>query len=272
LNVPNLLQQEAAVRLAVFAGTLALVVLAEQLWPRRPASVPRSSRWFDNLSLVVANTLVVRFCLPLLPVGAALAAHARQLGILNRVEWPSGMEVALSILALDLTIYFQHRLVHAVHLLWRAHRVHHSDLDFDASTGLRFHPLEIALSLLIKMGTVFLLGAPAVAVVLFEVLLNATSIFNHANLRLPPRVDIWLRRFMVTPDMHRVHHSPQLAETNKNFGFNFPWWDRLFGTYRDQPAAGHDAMQIGLGEFRDPPDQTLWGLLLQPLRRTSSGA
>jgi sterol desaturase/sphingolipid hydroxylase (fatty acid hydroxylase superfamily) len=243
-----------------------MVALAESRWPRRLASVSRSARWFNNLALVAMNTLVVRSCLPLLAVGAALAAQERRLGIFNRMEWPSGLAVVLSILALDLTIYFQHRLLHAVRLLWRAHRVHHSDLDFDASTGLRFHPLEIVLSMMTKMGAVVLLGAPAVAVVLFEVLLNATSIFNHANLRLPPRVDCWLRRVMVTPDMHRVHHSSQLAETNSNFGFNFPWWDRLFGTYLDQPAAGHDAMQIGLSEFRDPSDQALWRLLVQPLR------
>lgn len=261
-----ILEYEPAFRLAGFGGTLALVGLAQTLWPRRPACAPRARRWLTNVTLVIVNTLVVRFCVPLLAVGTAVAAEESGFGLLNRIGWPPAAEIVAAILLLDLGIYFQHRLVHAVPLLWRVHRMHHSDLDFDASTGLRFHPLEIVLSMLIKMGLVALMGAPVTAVVVFEVLLNATSIFNHANLRLPITVDRVLRRIVVTPDMHRVHHSVQRAETDSNFGFNFPWWDRLFGTYRDQPQRGHAAMTIGLPEFRETREQTLWRLLLQPTR------
>ena len=262
-----ILEHEPSVRAAAFAGTLLLAALAQTLWPKRPASAPRLPRWITNLSLVVLNTLVLRFGFPLLAVGAARLAQRADFGLFNHLALPSAIELVAAVLLLDLAIYFQHRLMHAVPVLWRLHRMHHSDLDFDASTGLRFHPLEIVVSMLIKMGLVAVLGASMVAVVIFEVLLNATSIFNHANLRLPEPFDRGLRRLVVTPDMHRVHHSVHVAETDSNFGFNFPWWDRLFGTYRPQPAAGHDRMVIGLPEFRDPRDQRLWQLLLQPGRR-----
>ncbi len=260
------LEHESMVRLVGFLGVLAAISLAEQRWPRRPASAPRALRWTNNVSLIVPSILIVRLCVPLLAVGTAIQADAHRAGLFNFTAFPPWVELVMAVLALDLGIYLQHRGLHAVPLLWRAHRVHHSDLDFDASTGLRFHPLEIVLSMLIKMTLVWFLGASAVAVVSFEVLLNATSLFNHANLLLPPRMDGWLRRLVVTPDMHRIHHSRRTAERSSNFGFSFPWWDRMFGTYREEPLAGHHAMEIGLSEFRDARDQTFWGLLLQPLR------
>ena len=261
-----ILEHEPVIRLAGFAGMLVLLGAAQALWPRRPTSAPRLRRWVTNLALVVVDTAAVRLLVPLLAVGTALAMQEAGVGLFNLTPLPASVEFGAAILLLDLGIYFQHRLVHAVPLLWRAHRMHHSDLDFDATTGVRFHPLEILLSMLIKMGLVVVIGASPAAVIVFEVLLNATSIFNHANLKLPLGVDRWLRRVLVTPDMHRVHHSVHHDETDSNFGFNFPWWDRLFATYRDQPVDGHDAMRIGLPEFRPDVEQGLWCLLMQPVR------
>lgn len=197
-------------------------------------------------------------------MGMAGLAQERGWGLFNNYPVPYAAAVVLSILALDLVIYFQHVMFHAVPLLWRMHRMHHADLDFDLTTGVRFHPFEIVISLGIKIGAVALLGAPILAVLLFEILLNATSIFNHANWRLPLGLDRVLRWFVVTPDMHRVHHSVHRDETNSNFGFNLPWWDRVFGTYRAQPREGHERMTIGLTQFRDPRQLHLWRLLIQP--------
>jgi sterol desaturase/sphingolipid hydroxylase (fatty acid hydroxylase superfamily) len=196
----------------------------------------------------------------------ALVAEQRGWGLMNAVAAPAWIAVPVSVLLLDLAIYLQHVAFHAVPALWRLHRMHHADLDIDVTTGLRFHPIEIVLSMGIKLAVVTALGAPAVAVLVFEVLLNATSMFNHANLRLPQPIDRALRWLVVTPDMHRVHHSVAVAETNSNYGFNLPWWDRLFGTYRDQPAAGHDGMTIGVERFRSPRDLMLDRMLLQPFR------
>ncbi|MCL7942250.1 sterol desaturase family protein [Halomonas sp. ATCH28] len=213
---------------------------------------------------MVIDTLAARLFFPLAAVGAALVAAEQGWGLFNLVSVPKGLAVVVSVVMLDVAIYFQHRLFHAVPWLWRLHRMHHADLEFDVTTGLRFHPLEILISMGIKLAVVTLLGTPALAVLIFEVLLNATSMFNHGNVRLPARVDRWLRLAVVTPDMHRVHHSIVRQETDSNFGFNLPWWDRLFGTYRDQPAAGHLGMTIGIEAFREAHDLRLDRMLLQP--------
>jgi sterol desaturase/sphingolipid hydroxylase (fatty acid hydroxylase superfamily) len=242
---------EPIIRLGLFAGVLLLMALWEALAPRRRPTVSKSLRWSSNLGLVALDTLAARFLVPVGAVGTAWLAQQRGWGVLNNVPLPGWLAVALAVVALDFAIYLQHVMFHAVPLLWRLHMVHHADLDFDASTGVRFHPIEILLSLGIKMGVVVLLGASAGAVLLFEVLLNATSVFNHGNVRLPGWLDRLLRLVVVTPEMHRVHHSVLARETNSNFGFNLPWWDFLFGTYRAQPAEGHERMTIGLKQLRD---------------------
>ncbi len=253
-----------AIRLAFFLGVFAMVAICEALAPRRARTLPRRARWPNNVGVVVLNTLVLRLVFPTAAVGVALAAEARGWGLFNAVGVPIWLAVPLSVVLLDLVIYLQHVMFHAVPALWRLHRMHHADLDFDVTTGTRFHPIEILLSMLIKLTLVAALGPPAVAVLIFEVLLNASSMFNHGNLAIPRHIDRVLRWFLVTPDMHRVHHSVVVAETNSNFGFNLPWWDRLFGTYRAQPAAGHAAMTIGIEQFRDPGDLRLDRMLIQP--------
>lgn len=258
---------EAAVRLGSFAGLLLLLFGAERLLPRR--AVGRLGRVGTNLLIVVLNTLLLRLCFPLMAVGVAIWAAGHGWGLFNLLAWPSWWEVIAAILLLDMLIYWQHRLMHAVPLLWRLHRMHHSDLAFDVSTAVRFHPLEIGLSMLIKMAAVLLLGADPGAVILFEVILSSASLFEHANLRLTKRLDNVLRCLIVTPDMHRVHHSVHQLETDSNFGFSLSVWDRLFGSYRAQPQDGHDAMQIGLHEFRQHQDQGFSQLMLQPFRQVS---
>ncbi|MBM7456997.1 sterol desaturase/sphingolipid hydroxylase (fatty acid hydroxylase superfamily) [Oceanisphaera litoralis] len=258
---------EPLIRLGAFAGVLLLMMLWEWRAPRRPQHLGRLRRWPHNLLLVVINTLLLRWCFPLAAVGAAWLAAERGWGLFNAITLPVWACVVLSLLILDLLIYLQHRLFHAVPWLWRLHRVHHTDLEFDVTTGLRFHPLEILLSMVIKLAAVTLLGAPALAVLLFEVLLNATAMFNHGNVLLSKRLDRRLRLVLVTPDMHRVHHSVIPIETDSNFGFNLPWWDRLFGTYRAQPRAGQLGMTLGLNRFRNPAELRLHRLLLQPFRR-----
>ena len=263
------MQGESVIRLAYFLGVFLPVALGEYVWPRRRLSVSRGHRWFCNLSVAVIDTLAVRLMIPLIPVALAELAGVRGWGLLNLVGLPRSFEIVLAVLALDLVIYLQHRAFHRVPLFWRFHRVHHTDLDLDVSSGTRFHPLEILLSQLIKLGAVALLGAPAAAVLFFEIVLNATSLFNHGNLRIPGAVDAWLRLLLVTPDMHRVHHSVIPRETDSNFSFNVPWWDRLFGTYRDQPREGHQGMAIGLKEFRDANQLGLGYLLMLPIRNRS---
>jgi sterol desaturase/sphingolipid hydroxylase (fatty acid hydroxylase superfamily) len=216
--------------------------------------------------VAVLDTVLGRIVAPTGAVGFALLAEERGWGLFNRVAWPVWLELLLALFLLDLTIYLQHRLFHYVPVLWRLHRMHHADLDVDVTTGARFHPVEILLSLGIKFGVIVALGAPALAVLLFEIGLNATSMFNHSNVRLPSAVERLLRWFVVTPDMHRVHHSVVRRETDSNFGFNFPWWDRLFGTYRSKPEAGHEAMTLGIGQFRDPRELRLDRMLTQPFR------
>jgi sterol desaturase/sphingolipid hydroxylase (fatty acid hydroxylase superfamily) len=242
---------ELPIRLGFFFGIFGMMAVWELVAPRRRLHTSKLLRWFNNIGLVFLNSLLLRLVFPAAAVGMALFAREQAWGLFNYLEIPVWLAVATSVVTMDLFIYLQHVMVHAVPALWRLHRVHHADLDFDVTTGARFHPLEILLSMLIKFAVILLLGAPVVAVVIFEVILNATSMFNHANVRLPARVDRFLRWVVVTPDMHRVHHSVEDDETNSNFGFNLPWWDRLLGTYRDQPRAGHEAMTIGIRTFRD---------------------
>ena len=261
-----LLTHEPLIRLAAFAGILALMAGLEAWLPRRPRSAGRWLRWPSNLGVVVLDSLMVRLVFPTAAVGLAVALEGRGVGLLPWLGVPQPLAILLAVVLLDLAIYLQHVMFHAVPALWRLHRMHHADLDFDVTTGLRFHPVEILLSMAIKLMVVMALGAPAVAVLVFEVLLNATAMFNHANLRLPERFDRVLRLVLVTPDMHRVHHSVVPRETNSNFGFNLAVWDRLFGTYRAQPAAGHEAMTIGIEQFRDIGELRLDRMLTQPLR------
>ena len=263
----EVLAAETLIRLGVFVGVLVLLVAGELLAPRRALTVPRLRRWPDNLAIVAIDTVLLRIVFPTAAVSLALVAEANEWGLLNLVAAPMWLAIPVAIILLDLVIYAQHVLFHAVPVLWRVHRMHHADLDIDVTTGIRFHPVEILLSMVIKLGAVVVLGAPALAVMIFEIVLNATAMFNHSNIRLPKAVDRRLRRIVVTPDMHRVHHSVEVRETSSNFGFNLPWWDHLFGTYRAQPQAGHEGMTIGLPVFREWADLRLHRMLIQPLRR-----
>ncbi|KAB6714701.1 MULTISPECIES: sterol desaturase family protein [Roseobacteraceae] len=267
----SILSAEPTIRLAVFLGVLVAMVLWEIAAPRRRRDIPRVIRWTNNLALVVVDTILLRLSFPILAVGLAAMAQDRGWGLLNNVDVPVWVSVGVSMLLLDLAIYLQHVMFHAVPGLWRLHRMHHADLDFDATTGLRFHPVEILISMGIKLAVVAALGPPAVAVLLFEVILNATALFNHANIDLPRPVDRVLRLIVVTPDMHRVHHSVDPRETNSNYGFSLPWWDRLLGTYVAQPAKGHEEMKIGIEQFRTRRDLWLDRMLIQPVRGPASG-
>jgi sterol desaturase/sphingolipid hydroxylase (fatty acid hydroxylase superfamily) len=261
------LAHETAIRLGFFAGVFALVALWEVVAPRRALGVPKAPRWAANLALAALDAALLRLVFPLAAAGVAAFAADNGWGLLNHFEVPFGLAAPLAVVALDFVIWLQHVMVHAVPALWRLHRVHHADLDYDLSTGTRFHPVEIGLSMAIKFAAITVIGPPVVAVVVFEVLLNVTAMFNHGNIRLPEAADRRLRWLVVTPDMHRVHHSVEDDETNSNFGFALPWWDRLFGTYRDQPRAGHEAMTIGIHGHRDPREvQRLGAMLMLPLR------
>ena len=264
---------ESLIRMSVFLGILVAMAIWEAAAPRRRREVSRRLRWTNNLGVVVVDTVLVRLTFPIVAVGFALLAQERGWGRLNGFEMPVWFAFVVALLALDLAIYFQHVIFHAVPVLWRLHRMHHADLDFDVTTGLRFHPVEILLSMGIKLAVVASLGPPAVAVLVFEVLLNATSMFNHSNVRISLGVDRALRWIVVTvtPDMHRVHHSIHPHETNSNFGFNLPWWDRLFGTYRAQPSQGHESMTLGIEQFRTRRDLWLDRMLIQPLLGPASG-
>ncbi|SLN38146.1 Fatty acid hydroxylase superfamily protein [Pseudoruegeria aquimaris] len=264
------MEHEALIRLSVFLGLFAVLATAEALLPKRPRRESRVRRWRTNWALVVIDTLSLRLvalALPLLAVGAALDAAARGWGFLNALAWPTWLEMLLAILILDLAIWAQHLVTHKVPLLWRLHRVHHADRDMDVTTAIRFHPVEIALSMLLKIGLVYLLGPSALAVVMFEVLLNGTAMFNHANLRLPPRLDAALRLVIVTPDMHRVHHSDRRDEHDSNYGFSLSIWDRIFGTYVPQPEAGHEGMTVGLQWQDERPAKLGWSLWLPFARK-----
>ena len=263
------MENEALIRLSVFAGLFTLFAVIEALAPRRVRSQPRSTRWVTNWAMTILNTLTLRlmaFGLPLLAVGAAMDAGANGWGLFNRVDLGPVAETMLAILILDFAIWAQHLVTHKVPLLWRLHRVHHADRDIDVTTAIRFHPVEIALSMLLKIGLVYLLGPSALAIILFEIILNGTAMFNHANIRLPLGLDRALRLVLVTPDMHRVHHSVHRREHDSNYGFALSIWDRLLGTYVAQPEAGHDDMQIGLQWQDNSPSKLGWSLGL-PFRR-----
>lgn len=267
-----LFEHETVIRLGSFLGVLGLMGLWESLAPARPLRLPRAMRWTNNLGLVFLNSFLLRLLLPVGALGVAALAQERGWGLFNLVQIPAWAAIIGSVVILDLVIWLQHVMVHAIPLLWRLHRVHHADPDYDVTTGARFHPLEIFLSMGIKFAAVVLLGPPLVAVLIFEVLLNAMAMFNHGNVRLPATLDRLLRWLIVTPDMHRVHHSVEDDEANSNFGFNLSWWDRLFGTYREQPRGGHQGMVIGIRKFRDPRAVSwLPGLLMLPFRGSISG-
>lgn len=258
---------EAVIRLGAFLGVFAAMAIWEVLAPRRAQRIGRRDRWPGNLGIVVLDTVAVRIAFPMAAVGMALLAEAEGWGLFHWLALPHGVAVMAAVVLLDLAIYTQHVVFHAVPLLWRLHRMHHADLELDATSGLRFHPLEILLSMLLKLAVVLALGAPALAVLVFEVLLNASAMFSHGNVRLPLPLDRLLRRVVVTPDMHRIHHSILRAETDSNYGFNLALWDRVFGTYRAEPAAGQQGLTIGIERFRDPAELRLDRMLLQPFRR-----
>jgi sterol desaturase/sphingolipid hydroxylase (fatty acid hydroxylase superfamily) len=266
------MQHEVAIRLGFFFGILVAMALWEIIAPRRSLTVSKSVRWTNNLGLVFLNSILLRLIFPAAALGVAAFAVKNDWGLLNYFELPFVLAVVLSVVVMDFIIYLQHVLMHAVPTLWRIHRVHHADLDYDVTTGARFHPIEIILSMLIKFATIVVLGPPVVAVVIFEVILNAMSMFNHGNVRLPLGLDKVLRLFVVTPDMHRVHHSVEDNETNSNFGFNLSIWDRLFGTYIAQPREGHEGMTIGIHGYRDPRQvDQLPGMLVLPFIGKISG-
>lgn len=266
-------QHETAVRLGAFALTFLAVALWELAAPQRDLTLPRAVRWRGNLGLVLLNTALLRVVFPTAAVGVAALAVAKGWGVLNVWQLPAWAAVLLAVVALDFVVWLQHVMVHAVPTLWRLHRVHHADLDCDLTTGARFHPLEIGLSMGIKFAAIVLLGAPVLAVVVFEVLLSSCAMFNHGNIRLPARADRVLRWFMVTPDMHRVHHSVEDDESHCNFGFNLTGWDRLLGTYRDQPRAGQQGMTLGIRDHRNPQEVAhLGGLLRLPFVARLPGA
>jgi sterol desaturase/sphingolipid hydroxylase (fatty acid hydroxylase superfamily) len=261
---PMINRSETLIRLGFFFGILIIMFLWERMIPRRPLTASKIARWISNLGLVVIDSIIVRLVFPAALVGIALLTQQRGWGLFNHFGLSPLPRIIFSILILDLAIYLQHVMFHSAPLLWRLHMVHHSDMDIDVTTGVRFHPIEIFLSMGIKMIVVILIGAPTVAVLIFEIVLNGTSMFNHGNVRYPQRIDSFLRLFVVTPEMHRVHHSTIRWETNSNLGFNFPWWDRLFGTYRSQPAKGHLEMTIGLDQYKDPRRLTLPWLMVLP--------
>jgi len=264
------MEHETLIRLTAFLGLFALFALIETIWPRRDRVQARPGRWLTNIALVVIDSAATRLLalgLPLLAVGAALDAAANGWGLFNMTNWPLGLEILLAILIFDLAIWTQHLVTHKIPVLWRFHRVHHADRDLDVTSALRFHPVEILFSMLLKIGLVYLLGPAAIAVVLFEVILNGTAMFNHANIRLPLGLDRLIRTLLVTPDMHRVHHSDIRSEHDSNYGFALSIWDRLFGTYIEQPKQGHDRMTVGLQWQDDRPARLGWVLALPFFRK-----
>jgi sterol desaturase/sphingolipid hydroxylase (fatty acid hydroxylase superfamily) len=263
-----MMEFEALIRLAAFLGIFGAVALWEGQHPRRQRAVARSSRWPSNLGLLAVDVIVLRLVAPGAAIAVAMAAQAGGWGLLNAAALPTGAALLVAVVLLDLAMYFQHVMFHAVPTLWRLHRVHHADLDFDVTTGTRFHPVEILISTAIKCAAVAAIGATPVAVLIFELLLNGMAMFSHANAPVPERLERWLRWLVVTPDVHRVHHSVQYDESSSNFGFSLLWWDRLFATYREQPRAGHIAMDIGVDAFRSEDDLRLDRLLIQPLQNS----
>jgi sterol desaturase/sphingolipid hydroxylase (fatty acid hydroxylase superfamily) len=267
-----ILTNEKPIRMGFFFGVLLIMALWEIAAPRRQLTASKTLRWTNNIGLVFFNSFVLRVLFPAAAIGVAFSAREHGYGLFNVIEISPVVAVIASIVIMDFVIYVQHVMVHAIPILWRLHRVHHADPDYDVTTGARFHTIEILLSMLIKFATILLLGPPLIAVILFEVILNATAMFNHGNVRLPATVDRFLRLFLVTPDMHRVHHSVEDDEANSNFGFSLPWWDRLFGTYRDQPRGGHEGMTIGIHKYHDARDVSwITGMLVLPFRGEITG-
>ena len=263
-----MLENEGWIRLAIFAVVLVAMMVLEHLFPRRHRTQRRDERWPTNLAIVLIDTLALRLLVPLMAVGVAEVAAEHGWGLFHQIDMPFWFEFVVAVLLLDMLIYWQHVLSHRVPLLWRVHRVHHVDRDFDATTGIRFHPVEIVLSMLYKMFWILLLGPAALAVLVFELLLNGSALFNHANVRIPLSVDRWVRWLIVTPDMHRIHHSVHQFETDSNYGFNMSIWDRLFGSYRAQPVDGHRRMTIGLKEHQNnAPSSLIWSLRF-PFRKS----
>jgi len=259
------MENEVAIRLTVFLGLFVVLALTELLLPRRKRDIKRTSRWFTNISLIAIDSLTIRLMaivMPVMAVGAAMDATARGWGLLGMVDWPNWVEVIIAMLILDFVIWAQHLITHKIPLLWRLHQVHHADRDMDVTTAIRFHPIEIALSMLLKIGVVYALGPSGFAVILFEILLNGSAMFNHANINIPKGLDQILRLVLVTPDMHRVHHSDIREEHDSNYGFSLSIWDRMFGTYVAQPTKGHDDMTVGLRWQDDKPLKLSWALLL----------
>lgn len=266
MNIAGALtEHEAPLRVAIFLAVFLIMAAWEVISPRRQLVASKGRRWVANLGILIVNTALVRAVFPAAAVGIALFAEARGVGLLHALELGAVPKILLALIALDLAIYLQHIMFHAVPLLWRLHRVHHADLDIDVTTGTRFHPVEMLLSMVIKTAAILVIGAPALAVLLFEIALNVTSMFNHSNARLPGRLDAVLRWLVVTPDMHRVHHSIRPEETNRNFGFNLTWWDRILGTYQEAPRDGHEQMTIGIPACRDARQcSTFFGILKLP--------
>lgn len=261
---------EVLIRLGCFAGVFVALAALEAAFPRRARQVSRRRRWPSNISISALNQVFVRLIVPASAIALAVTAEKNEWGLFGQLSFAGWVEIVAAILILDLAIYLQHLIYHAIPILWRFHRMHHADVEFDVTTGIRFHPLSVLLSAFIKLAVVLAIGPAPVAVLAFEVLLNATSLFNHSNLRIPQAAERVLRLLVVTPDMHRVHHSSNPTETNRNFGFNFPWWDRIFRTYRAQPAMGHSEMVVGLEQFREEPELRLDRMLSQPFRSGSS--
>jgi sterol desaturase/sphingolipid hydroxylase (fatty acid hydroxylase superfamily) len=266
-----LLNNEPAIRIGFFITVFALMAIWEIITPRRELTTPKAGRWINNFGIIILNTAIVRILWPTAAVGVAIYAQGGGWGLLNVVSIPEWVVVMGSVVAMDLAIYLQHALFHAVPGLWRLHRVHHADLDYDVTTGARFHPIEIVLSMVLKLGVVVSMGAPPLGVLIFEIVLNATALFNHSNILFPLPLDKTVRLLLVTPDMHRVHHSVEDHEANSNFGFNLSIWDRIFGTYLDQPEKGHLGMEIGIRGFRDPAKHTLPWMLALPFMGKVSG-
>ncbi len=258
---------ETAIRVVYFLGIFIVIAIVESVAPRRALIVKKSLRWFGNLSVQLVNGILPHLLFPILPVGMAALCNQKGWGLLNVLPLPVAAATLSSLLVLDLVIYAQHALFHRIHFFWRIHRMHHTDMDLDLTSALRFHPVEIIISLLIKMAVVAALGPPAVTVFIFEILLNGMAMFNHGNFRIPARMDNLLRKILVTPDMHLVHHSTLRQESNHNFGFNLSWWDRLFGTYQAEPAAGRERMIIGLTGFLDDRYARFWKMILNPLEK-----
>ncbi|MBF0274994.1 MAG: sterol desaturase family protein [Nitrospinae bacterium] len=263
-----ILEHETLLRVSCFITVFLLVASSEAVFPRRPLNFSKYQRWFSNILIVVIDSAAVKIIFPFVATGAAAIAQQKGWGLFNLTHLPQLFTVIFSVVLLDFVIYLQHIIVHKIPLLWRLHRMHHSDLDYDVTTGTRFHPIEIILSMAIKILTVFILGVPVIAVILFEVILNASAMFNHGNIKLPAVADKIIRSLFVTPDMHRVHHSVIPEETDSNFGFFISVWDKLFGTYKEHPEKGHTDMTIGLELFRNPEELKLSKILLQPFKNS----